>query len=721
MFPLPHRVGYCPTICAPPTRMDVIYTFLRRSVDMTDINNGTEPGMGDCSVQVEVDLGIWMKAMEVKLGMTSDSRINRIVLRQGLLHLGMAYLAIPAKRYGSAGLRDVFVEADVVASGSVNKVFEGQHWNRGVKAHKIGAEAFSRLRWKGFIDWLTDVGKELDMENLIARVGDFRENVNQEALRILQTSEVFMEAQALYVEYIESLTGLQRFWSDYIETVLLLLRFIRSAREGDWNLHIECLQEMLVWFWAYDRINYERYLPVYLLMMHNLEIDHPDAHEQLTSGQLFTVQRSKDNPFGRIPVDQTVESTINRDCKTRGGIVGISCNIAASFKWSLLRADRADYTKQCRLISGQGTTHVSEFIAKDAGRNRVEDDEKKVLGVMETVCDWRNPFDGDNTICHLATGTTATTEVASDLIDAHARGLTAMKSFVHDRLELEGKENFYSPIRKLNLKTFESMSKKKKSNAKECLKSSRDLFARLFLLGQVRHIDNVELMTYPLGTLPLSIATPSGDMAKTVKSCLLKKLEVLVEPPVVPTDNVAYLYDAMAILHALNPTDNVTYSDLAVVVLKIVVKNTPADCRIDLVADTYRDVSIKTLERDARSQDQAGPHLTTISSGNQRIDRQFKSLLRSTRFKESFIAFLVQEWQTRVCAAYIGKHTVYVTSGEKCHRITASGDQTESTIVEDLTSNHEEADCRLMVHAADVTKSALKPSLSSLQIQMWPS
>ncbi len=93
---MPHRVGYCQTITAPPTQMDVIYTFLRRSVDMVDINNGNEPGTGNCSVQVEVDLGIWMKAMEVKLGMKDDSRMRRIVLRQGLLHLGMAYLSIPA-------------------------------------------------------------------------------------------------------------------------------------------------------------------------------------------------------------------------------------------------------------------------------------------------------------------------------------------------------------------------------------------------------------------------------------------------------------------------------------------------------------------------------------------------------------------------------------------------------------------------------------------------
>ncbi len=301
-------------------------------------------------------------------------------------------------------------------------------------------------------------------------------------------------------------------------------------------------------------------------------------------------------------MDQTVESTINRDTKTSGGVIGISNNVAASFKWSLLRADRADFTKQCRLLAGQDISHESDFVPKDAGKMRILMDEKSVQRVMETVCDWRNPFDGgDNTICHLATGTPATTDVASDLLDAHDRGQTALDTFIHEILELDGKASFYSPIHKLNLKTFDAMARRerKASSAKETMKTSRDMFARLFLIGQVRHIDNAELMTYPLSSLPHAIATPDGDMAKTVKSSLLKKLEELADPPgTVPTDSVAYMYlhDLMAILHAVNPSDNMTYSDLAVAVLKMIIKNTPADCRIDVVADTYRDVSIKNPE-----------------------------------------------------------------------------------------------------------------------------
>ena len=83
---------------------------------MVDINNGDEPGTGTCSVQVEVDLGIWMKTMEVKYGM------ERVVLRQGLLHLGMCFLSIPAKRYCVAGLKDLFIEAETALKYIINSL-----------------------------------------------------------------------------------------------------------------------------------------------------------------------------------------------------------------------------------------------------------------------------------------------------------------------------------------------------------------------------------------------------------------------------------------------------------------------------------------------------------------------------------------------------------------------------------------------------------------------
>ena len=54
-------------------------------------------------------------------------------------------------------------------------MYEGQHWNRGIRAHKLGAEAFCRLRWKAFLTWLEENDDhDIDMANLCIIFSEFR-------------------------------------------------------------------------------------------------------------------------------------------------------------------------------------------------------------------------------------------------------------------------------------------------------------------------------------------------------------------------------------------------------------------------------------------------------------------------------------------------------------------------------------------------------------------
>ena len=74
-------------------------------------------------------------------------------------------------------------------------------------------------------------------------------------------------------EILENLTLDYR--SSYIDTVQGLLLFLRATREGDWKLHLASLHQILPWFFAYDRVNYARYLPTYISEMDSLPITHP--------------------------------------------------------------------------------------------------------------------------------------------------------------------------------------------------------------------------------------------------------------------------------------------------------------------------------------------------------------------------------------------------------------------------------------------------------------
>ena len=134
----------------------------------------------------------------------------------------------------------------------------------------------------------------------------------------------FIKIFDLFKMYSEADNGpLKKFWRSYLEMVSLLLTFIRATREGNWSLHLECIREMLPWYFAYDHVNYARYLPVYLLHMIQLPETHPEAQMMLENGE-FGVQRTTEHGFAQLPIDQTIEQTLNRSMKTKGGIVGFS-------------------------------------------------------------------------------------------------------------------------------------------------------------------------------------------------------------------------------------------------------------------------------------------------------------------------------------------------------------------------------------------------------------
>ena len=79
------------------------------------------------------------------------------------------------------------------------------------------------------------------------------------------------------------------------------------------------------WCFASDKVNYARYLPVYLAEVINLQTDHPGVriHQGLMTRH-FSVQLSEVSTFGRLLVHLTTEVTISKDTKTVGGVTKLS-------------------------------------------------------------------------------------------------------------------------------------------------------------------------------------------------------------------------------------------------------------------------------------------------------------------------------------------------------------------------------------------------------------
>src|SRR6218665_529940 len=180
----------------------------------------------------------------------------------------------------------------------------------------------------------------------------------------------------------------------YVDIVNLMLDLVQASREGNWSLHLASVRSLIPWCFAYDHSNYARYLPVYLAHMSSLEQQHPEVKSEFDSGS-FSVQLSDNNTFGRIPVDQTIEETVNRDTKTAGGTRGFSRNFSAVSRHFLAAGMTSNYLKQLRIltkISNAGLSHA------DLTFSRIKHDERDVGKAMELLaCSWIDPFAGDKT------------------------------------------------------------------------------------------------------------------------------------------------------------------------------------------------------------------------------------------------------------------------------------------------------------------------------------
>ncbi len=106
-------------------------------------------------------------------------------------------------RFQDAGLCDIVIDAGLVAEGSMAKVFDGKNYKRAVRVHKIIYEAMMRMMWIEFKKWIEDKADQdkASVENGVAEILLFTENVNQDKFDEWRQSEHFHKLEALWIEF----------------------------------------------------------------------------------------------------------------------------------------------------------------------------------------------------------------------------------------------------------------------------------------------------------------------------------------------------------------------------------------------------------------------------------------------------------------------------------------------------------------------------------------
>ena len=695
----PDKVGYLPTINAPATELTTVQEILSQSASIQEY-------IGLDKVAVVMDQALYAKATEV--AWKQQQRFEKVILMMGNFHVICNMLSIIGKLFRDAGLRDLAVESGVIAEGSIDKVLDGRQYNRGVRLHKLTYEAMMRLVWRSFLEWLeTDHSADLPhLDETLRVVMDLHGDVSSTTLDSSMTNESCHRILHLLRCYLDVLRhergSLATFWMMYVDMAEILLGLIRADREGDWYLHLASIRNMLPWCFALDKTNYARYLPLYYAQMTRLAETCPDLHDHFINGG-FSVQLGKENPFGKIAIDQTVEETVNRDTQTAGGTKGFSLKHSALTRFYVTAEHRAEAVRQLRDLvsvsqqSQQGLGHA------DLQPTRIKKDEADVMSIVDMLeNNWIKPFSNQpSDLVSLSTGAAATSAIKQDMLKAHSKGEEALA--VH-MATLEKGSGFYDPIKKLKLQTFSALQKsnavKAGANREIILKADNRVFGHMLLIAQTRKLAMKEVLQYPLGPKPWALANPDGTLKKTGKATLGKHLEKEVAYVEAPSGSRATVIDAMAIVQTTHG-DNLTFDELSDAVLKKVLHEGWGSERIDVVFDMYREQSIKTAERVNRGS-QHGIVFSQIKPGH-RI-KNWKRILSSTESKAKLTVFIAESWKEQRRREKLGKVVLMVTSGEICFQIS------KEDVVEivELGSTQEEADTRMMIHvkhaAADYRK-----------------
>ncbi|KAJ8043970.1 hypothetical protein HOLleu_11300 [Holothuria leucospilota] len=210
-----------------------------------------------------------------------------------------------------------------------------------------------------------------------------------DSFEMFTTVVSFLEVEfSHFKEESKARSRLFTFCNDYIDMIQVLLQFLRVEPRGDWLLHLSIIAAMTPHFYAFDIPNYSKWLPVYLSDMNNLPQSHPIAHQELIYGD-YSVNRSG-NPISNVSSDMALEESINRDSKTKGGIVGISKESGALKGWFLTSHQREAITTTLKYMCDmQDNDCVSQH--KEAASTRIKKDEECVQSlltafiVMETL------------------------------------------------------------------------------------------------------------------------------------------------------------------------------------------------------------------------------------------------------------------------------------------------------------------------------------------------
>lgn len=580
---------------------------------------------------------------------------SMLVVVMGGLHIEMNLLKLIGDFLSGSGWTTLLVQSEVTTAGRADAILKGLHVTRSRYVHQVTAASLyilKTLAYKSYVESLPDQDETLDFNAWC-------------------TTKIEQSPQFQY-------------WDLVLKLELLGMQFVRSQRQANFQLYVECLGQIVPWMFALDHTNYARWLPVHIKDMVQLGTQAPLVHDEFNKGH-FVVKKSP-KVFSQMAMDQAHEQ-MNDQLKGEGGIIGITDSPSALIQWTTAGPEIARINDQFE--KSKETTRTSSTKHHDQTHTVQKQFASHVNSMVSTFQDLGNPFMEDsNDLIQIDTKEVMNEKAVRSVRTIESVGKAQYDTYVRDRLE-QRTVPVSDIISKNNMTLFHKTVPRKQTKASlqiSSLKSNCEMFSRMYISCQSRDGDMDEFFRHENQGAPPSLSD-MGQLRQGNKSDLIKCSDRLVQPS---NNNLpavdAKLLDGGVLVNMLIPKTCATFGDYAEqVFLPYIQRNLLTTQRLDVVWDRYFPGSLKSSTRQKR-----GSGVRVKVTRTTPIPKNWQSFLRVDENKRDLFQFL------STCISQIAPEGKQVFCTEGPTVLTAH----ESNIDEDLSPcDHEEADTRLILHA----------------------
>ena len=486
------------------------------------------------------------------------------------------------------------------------------------------------------------------------------------------------------------------YWKLILDFQVLVLVFVRSIREGNFQVYIESLIALCKWYFALDHIHYSRWCTVQCFDLMLLEVVCPDVYKEFLEGN-FSFQKTN-SQFSRLATDQIHEQN-NKIIKGAGGAKHLLNKVDESglIRWETIGTDIARILSEFEDTINQ-PTHVRV-------KNHHEDNntfQTTFSGDVQKVYDGivTNPFLLDTLTSLSNTSLAFPDNVFHNISILKSTGEKQFLRFFNDRLIL-GKETIDSKLTKNQfvLPGHVDPSEKKSEKSKSMIIKDSQLTKLRSALDH-REMEAKKIFSQELLGVSHSIALTPTSLYHAKKSAITDRLATVPYPSFSDTTCSAIIIELSAMTIIKAKCNAETFYDFALILYQYIMVQARNFKRIDIVCDQYFSGSLKEGTRRGR-----GHGTRKIFDDDTKFPEKMRDdFLKHSENKECLNRYLADK--------FIEFHS---TNSSKQHLSITYGDTIKSTEQELLDSarinfcTSEEADARLVRHAINCVETGYDP------------